>query len=68
VPLLPCLFSLWRNLVRKTLAEQDLREEVESYLEMLIEMKKDIYRAVLGASGRSIVVVYTSAPIFPGLI
>jgi hypothetical protein len=39
MPLLPRLSSLWRNLIRKTRAEQELREEVDAYLEMLIEMK-----------------------------
>jgi predicted permease len=39
MPLLPRLSSLWRNLFRKTRAEQELKEEVDSYLEMLIEMK-----------------------------
>jgi predicted permease len=39
MPLLPRLSSLWRNLLRKTRAEQDLKEEVDAYLEMLIEIK-----------------------------
>jgi len=39
MPLLPRLSSLWRNLFRKTQAEQGLKEEVDAYLEMLIEMK-----------------------------
>src|SRR5262245_37314766 len=39
MPLLPRLSSLWRNLFRKTQAEQELKEEVEAYLEMLIEKK-----------------------------
>lgn len=39
MPLLPRLSSLLRNLFRKSRAEQELREEVDAYLEMLIEMK-----------------------------
>ena len=39
MPLLPRLSILWRNLFRKTQAEQELREEVDANLEMLIEMK-----------------------------
>jgi predicted permease len=39
VPLLSRLSSLWRNLFRKPQAEQELKEEVEAYLEMLIEKK-----------------------------
>src|SRR5262245_50918963 len=39
MPLLPRLSSLWRNLFRKDRAEQELREEVDAYLERLIEMK-----------------------------
>jgi len=39
MPLLPRLSSIWRNLFRKTQAEQELKEEVDTYLEMLIEMK-----------------------------
>ena len=39
MPLLPLLSSLWRNLFRKTQADQELKEEVDAYLEMLIEMK-----------------------------
>ena len=35
MPLLSRLSSLWRNLFRKGRAEEDLREEVGSYLEML---------------------------------
>src|SRR5262245_44394763 len=39
MPLLPRLSSLWRNLFHKTQAEQELKDEVDGYLEMLIEMK-----------------------------
>ncbi len=39
MPLLHRLSSLWRNLFRKTQAEQEFKEEVDAYLEMLIEMK-----------------------------
>jgi len=39
MPLLPRLSSFWRNLFRKGRAEEDLREEVRSYLEMLTEEK-----------------------------
>ena len=37
--LLPRLSSLWRNLFRKPQAEQGLKEEVDAYLEMIIETK-----------------------------
>ncbi len=39
MPLLPRLSSLWRNLFRKSRKEQELAEEIDSYLEMLIEQK-----------------------------
>ncbi|HEV2666100.1 MAG TPA: permease prefix domain 1-containing protein, partial [Blastocatellia bacterium] len=39
MPLLPRLSSLWRNLFHKTRAEQELTEEIDAYLEMLIEHK-----------------------------
>jgi hypothetical protein len=39
MPLLSRLSSLWRSLFRKTQAEQELKEEVDAYLEMLIEKK-----------------------------
>ena len=39
MPLLPRLRSLWRNLFRKTRKEQELTEEIDAYLEMLIEQK-----------------------------
>src|SRR5215470_1982347 len=39
MPLLPRLSSLWRNLFHKDRVEQELKEEVEAYLELLIEMK-----------------------------
>src|SRR5262245_42310315 len=39
MPLLPRLMSLWRNLFRKVRKEQELREEIEAYLEMLVEQK-----------------------------
>jgi predicted permease len=39
MPLLPRLASLWRNLLHKDRAEQELTEELRTYLEMLIEMK-----------------------------
>jgi predicted permease len=41
MPLLPRLASLWRNLVHKTQREQELSEELNSYLEMLIEQKRE---------------------------
>ncbi|HEX2488094.1 MAG TPA: permease prefix domain 1-containing protein [Blastocatellia bacterium] len=37
--LLPRLSSLWRNLFHKFRMEQDLTEEIDAYLEMLIEQK-----------------------------
>src|SRR5262249_2436493 len=39
MPLLPRLSSLWRNLFQKTRKEQELTEEIDAYLEMLIELK-----------------------------
>jgi putative ABC transport system permease protein len=39
MPLLPRLSSLWRNLFRKARKEQELTEEIEAYLEMLVEQK-----------------------------
>jgi putative ABC transport system permease protein len=39
MPLLPRLSSLWRNLLHKDRVDQELSEEVRSYLEMLIEAK-----------------------------
>ena len=39
MPLLPRLSSLLRNLIRKDQVEQELAEEVQSYLEMLIDAK-----------------------------
>src|SRR5215510_13755946 len=39
MPLLPRLSSLWRNLFRKARKDQELAEEIEAYLEMLVEQK-----------------------------
>ncbi len=39
MPLLPRLYSLWRNILHKDRVEQDLTEEVQAYLEMLVETK-----------------------------
>src|SRR5262247_1052932 len=39
MPLLPRLSSLWRNLFHKTRTEQQLAEEIDAYLEMLVEQK-----------------------------
>ena len=39
MPLLPRLSSLWRNLFHKARKEQELSEEIDAYLEMLIEQK-----------------------------
>src|SRR5215510_14980301 len=39
MPLLPRLSSLWRNLFHKSRKEQELTEEIDAYLEMLIEHK-----------------------------
>jgi putative ABC transport system permease protein len=36
---MPRLISLWRNLFKRAQVEQELTQEVESYLEMLIEAK-----------------------------
>jgi hypothetical protein len=37
--LLPRLASLWRNLFQKGRRERELAEEIDAYLEMLIEQK-----------------------------
>jgi predicted permease len=39
MPLLPRLSSLWRNLLHKARREQELAEELDAYLEMLVEQK-----------------------------
>jgi predicted permease len=39
MPLLPRLSSLWRNLFHKARKEQELTEEIDAYLEMLVEQK-----------------------------
>ncbi len=39
MPLLPRLYSLWRNLFHKSRKEQELTEEIEAFLEMLVERK-----------------------------
>src|SRR5215470_17705876 len=39
MPALSRLTSLWRNLFYRNRVEQDLKEEVRAYLDMLIEMK-----------------------------
>jgi predicted permease len=39
MPLLPRLSSLWRNLFHKSRTEQELAEEIDAYLEMLVEQK-----------------------------
>ncbi len=39
MPLLHRLSSLWRNLFHKARTEQELTEEIDAYLEMLIELK-----------------------------
>src|SRR5262249_33355648 len=39
MPLLPRLSSLWRNLFHKARKDQELTEEIETYLEMLVEQK-----------------------------
>src|SRR5215510_6225945 len=39
MPLLPRLSSLWRNLFHQTRKEQELTEEIDAYLELLIEQK-----------------------------
>jgi predicted permease len=41
MPLLPRLSSLWRNLFRRTQKEQELSEELDAYLELLTEQKRD---------------------------
>ncbi|HKQ79780.1 MAG TPA: ABC transporter permease [Blastocatellia bacterium] len=39
MPLLPRLSSLWRNLFHKARKDQELTEEIEAYLEMLVDRK-----------------------------
>jgi putative ABC transport system permease protein len=39
MPLLPRLSSLWRNLFHKVRKDQELAEEIDAYLEMLVEQK-----------------------------
>src|SRR5215475_9843668 len=39
MPLPPRLSSLWRNLFHKARKDQELAEEIDAYLEMLIEQK-----------------------------
>jgi putative ABC transport system permease protein len=39
MPLLPRLSNLWRNLLHKTRKDQELTEEIDAYLELLIEQK-----------------------------
>src|SRR5215475_12360030 len=39
MPLLPRLSSLWRNLFRKAQKDQELTEEIDAYLEMLVDQK-----------------------------
>src|SRR5262250_2348451 len=39
MPILPRLSSLWRNLFHKTRKDQELTEEIDAYLEMLVEQK-----------------------------
>src|SRR5215510_2804217 len=39
MPLLPRLSSLWRNLFHKTRKDRELREEIDAYLELLVEQK-----------------------------
>jgi|SRR5215470_11076149 len=39
MPLLPRLSSLWHNFFNKGRKEQELTEEIDAYLEMLIEQK-----------------------------
>jgi putative ABC transport system permease protein len=41
MPLPPRLSSLWRNLFQKARREQELAEEIDAYLEMLVEQKID---------------------------
>jgi predicted permease len=41
MPLLPRLSSLWRNLFHKSRKDQELTEEIDAYLEMLVEQKID---------------------------
>src|SRR5262247_1091941 len=41
MPLLSRLSSLWRNLFRKARKDQELTEEIDAYLDMLVEQKID---------------------------
>src|SRR5262245_54145960 len=39
MPILPRLSSLWRNMLHNARKEQELAEEIDAYLEMLVEQK-----------------------------
>ncbi len=39
MPLLPRLSSLWRNLFHKSRKDQELAEEIDAYLELIVEQK-----------------------------
>ncbi|MEW6732501.1 MAG: ABC transporter permease [Acidobacteriota bacterium] len=39
MPILSRLFNLWHNLFHKARMEQELKEEIDAYLEMLVELK-----------------------------
>jgi hypothetical protein len=39
MPILPRLSSLWRNLLHKARKEQELTDEIDAYMEMLVEQK-----------------------------
>src|SRR6266545_3796912 len=39
MPLLPRLSSLWRNLFHKARKDRELAEEIDAYLEMVVEQK-----------------------------
>ena len=39
MPLIPRLFSLWRNLFHKDRVDQEVSEELQAYLDMLTEAK-----------------------------
>jgi hypothetical protein len=39
MPLIPRIFSLWRNLIHKDRVERELTEEIHAYRDLLIEEK-----------------------------
>ena len=52
MPLIPRLYSLWRNLLHKQQVEQEFTEEIQAYVEMLVEAKvRQGPREIVGVVG-----------------